>query len=198
VQVREEFDKLAHGTRISSVPIYGGKPIRGQIAKLQRGADAVIGTPGRVIDLIGRGSSICVQFKLSCWTKPIECSISASDPISKKSSAAAPRIDRRCCSAPPSPRRSSAWPNLHARPTGNGFLADKNKGRDDRAVLFHSRHERKFELLVQLLKRDKPRASRLFSVEQNAGTEKHSSPAFEDLSRRRLMTAIWCKAPATV
>src|SRR4051812_25457286 len=56
VQVREEFDKLAHGTRISSVPIYGGKPIRGQVAKLERGADVIIGTPGRVIDLIGRGA----------------------------------------------------------------------------------------------------------------------------------------------
>jgi ATP-dependent RNA helicase DeaD len=38
------------------VPIYGGKPIRGQVAKLQHGADVVIGTPGRVIDLIGRGA----------------------------------------------------------------------------------------------------------------------------------------------
>ena len=56
VQVRDEFDKLAHGRHVASVPIYGGKPIRGQIAKLQRGADVVIGTPGRVIDLIGRGS----------------------------------------------------------------------------------------------------------------------------------------------
>ena len=28
VQVREEFEKLAYGTRLSCVPIYGGKPIR--------------------------------------------------------------------------------------------------------------------------------------------------------------------------
>src|SRR4029079_16291698 len=53
VQVRDEFEKLAHGRKLSSVPIYGGKPIRGQIAKLERGADVVIGTPGRVIALIG-------------------------------------------------------------------------------------------------------------------------------------------------
>ena len=56
VQVRDEFEKLAHGRRVSCVPIYGGKPIRGQVAKLQQGADVVVGTPGRVIDLIGRGS----------------------------------------------------------------------------------------------------------------------------------------------
>ena len=29
VQVRDEFDKLAHGSRLIGVPIYGGKPIRG-------------------------------------------------------------------------------------------------------------------------------------------------------------------------
>src|SRR6185312_9170646 len=43
VQVRDEFEKLAHGRRLSCVPIYGGKPIKGQISKLQRGADVVIG-----------------------------------------------------------------------------------------------------------------------------------------------------------
>jgi ATP-dependent RNA helicase DeaD len=56
VQVRDEFEKLAHGRRVSTVPVYGGKPIRGQLAKLQRGADVVIGTPGRILDHIGRGS----------------------------------------------------------------------------------------------------------------------------------------------
>ena len=56
VQVREEIEKLSHGRRTSCVPVYGGKPIRGQISKLQQGADVVVGTPGRVLDLIGRGS----------------------------------------------------------------------------------------------------------------------------------------------
>src|SRR5688572_18918947 len=56
VQVRDEFDKLAHGRRVSCVPIYGGKPIKGQIAKLRQGADVVVGTPGRVLDHLGRGS----------------------------------------------------------------------------------------------------------------------------------------------
>jgi ATP-dependent RNA helicase DeaD len=56
VQVRDEFEKLAHGRRVACVPLYGGKPIRGQIAKLQRGAEVIIGTPGRVLDHLGRGS----------------------------------------------------------------------------------------------------------------------------------------------
>jgi ATP-dependent RNA helicase DeaD len=56
VQVRDEIDKLAHGRRVHCVPIYGGKPIRSQTSKLQKGADVVVGTPGRVLDLLGRGA----------------------------------------------------------------------------------------------------------------------------------------------
>jgi ATP-dependent RNA helicase DeaD len=56
VQVREEVVKLAHGRKIHSVAVYGGKPIRGQIEKLSRGVDVVIGTPGRVLDHMARGT----------------------------------------------------------------------------------------------------------------------------------------------
>ena len=56
VQVREEFVKLAHGRKVHSVAVYGGKPIRGQIDKLSRGVEIVIGTPGRVLDHLGRGT----------------------------------------------------------------------------------------------------------------------------------------------
>ncbi|HEX3997916.1 MAG TPA: DEAD/DEAH box helicase [Pirellulales bacterium] len=56
VQVREEAVKLSHGRKVHIVALYGGKPIRGQIEKLQRGADIVIGTPGRVLDHMGRGT----------------------------------------------------------------------------------------------------------------------------------------------
>jgi ATP-dependent RNA helicase DeaD len=56
VQVREEVVKLSHGRKIHSVAVYGGKPIRGQIEKLSRGAEIVIGTPGRVLDHMGRGT----------------------------------------------------------------------------------------------------------------------------------------------
>jgi ATP-dependent RNA helicase DeaD len=58
VQVREEVVKLAHGRKIHSVAVYGGKPIRGQIEKLQRGAEVVIGTPGRVLDHLSRGTLV--------------------------------------------------------------------------------------------------------------------------------------------
>ena len=56
VQVRDEVVKLSHGRRIHSVALYGGKPIRGQIDKLRRGVQVAIGTPGRVLDHMSRGT----------------------------------------------------------------------------------------------------------------------------------------------
>ena len=56
VQVRDEVEKLAHGQKARAVAIYGGKPIRGQIDRLQRGVEVVVGTPGRVLDHISRST----------------------------------------------------------------------------------------------------------------------------------------------
>ncbi|MHB1037012.1 MAG: DEAD/DEAH box helicase [Pirellulales bacterium] len=56
VQVHGEVVKLSHGRKVRSVAVYGGKPIRGQIDKLERGAEVIIGTPGRVLDHLARGT----------------------------------------------------------------------------------------------------------------------------------------------
>ena len=56
VQVRDEFAKLAQGRNIQIVAVYGGKPIRQQVDHLSRGAAVIVGTPGRVLDLISRGA----------------------------------------------------------------------------------------------------------------------------------------------
>jgi ATP-dependent RNA helicase DeaD len=58
VQVRDECVKLAAGRDTRIVAVYGGKPIRQQVDHLRRGAEIVVGTPGRVIDLMGRGALV--------------------------------------------------------------------------------------------------------------------------------------------
>ena len=58
VQVREEVIKLSAGRKVHPVALYGGKPIRSQIEKLKRGADVIIGTPGRVLDHMARGTLV--------------------------------------------------------------------------------------------------------------------------------------------
>ena len=57
VQVAEEVSKLAFFKRgVRELPIYGGQSYERQFQGLQRGAHIVIGTPGRVMDHMDRGT----------------------------------------------------------------------------------------------------------------------------------------------
>ncbi|QIG40305.1 DEAD/DEAH box helicase [Microbacterium sp. 4R-513] len=51
VQVYEDIDMLTQNRPTSVVAIYGGKAYEGQIEQLKAGAQIVVGTPGRLIDL---------------------------------------------------------------------------------------------------------------------------------------------------
>jgi len=54
-QIYEEAKKFCYCTGIRPVVVYGGVPIGVQAQELDRGADLVVGTPGRLVDLIERG-----------------------------------------------------------------------------------------------------------------------------------------------
>ena len=57
VQVAEEFGKLAFFKKgLMEVPIYGGQSYERQFRALAAGAQVVIGTPGRVMDHMERGT----------------------------------------------------------------------------------------------------------------------------------------------
>ena len=56
MQVSEAFFRYGKDMGAKCVPVYGGQPIFRQLQALDRGVNIVVGTPGRVIDHIGRGS----------------------------------------------------------------------------------------------------------------------------------------------
>jgi ATP-dependent RNA helicase DeaD len=56
LQVAGEMAKVGKHRGIQVAAIYGGQPIRGQIEQLERGVHIVVGTPGRVLDHLGRGT----------------------------------------------------------------------------------------------------------------------------------------------
>ena len=57
IQVAEALQKYAAKMKgFHVLPIYGGQDARGQIRQLERGVHVVVGTPGRVMDLIRRKS----------------------------------------------------------------------------------------------------------------------------------------------
>jgi superfamily II DNA/RNA helicase len=55
VQVHDVLTPLAKKLGLRSVAVYGGADIDRQVSKLRKGADVVIATPGRLIDLGDRG-----------------------------------------------------------------------------------------------------------------------------------------------
>jgi ATP-dependent RNA helicase DeaD len=172
VQVRDEFEKLAHGRRVSCVPVYGGKPIRGQISKLVRGAEVVVGTPGRVLDLIGRGALDLrsvgtvvldeADRMLDIGFRPDIEKILRRCPRERQtlllSATVAPPVERLARTYMHEPEVMDFSPKTKAVDTIEQFY-------------FTVDQERKFELLVRLLKREKPEQAIVF-CRTKRGTER--------------------------
>ncbi|CAL4891004.1 unnamed protein product [Urochloa decumbens] len=59
-QVEREF---LESSPLETLCVYGGSPINQQIRKLSYGVDVVIGTPGRVIDLLKRGALCLAEIR---------------------------------------------------------------------------------------------------------------------------------------
>jgi ATP-dependent RNA helicase RhlE len=55
-QIETEIGSLARFTRIRTAAIYGGVPLRSQIAALKQRPEIVVGCPGRILDLHGQGA----------------------------------------------------------------------------------------------------------------------------------------------
>ena len=56
IQVNDEIVRISRFKRFVSIPVYGGQPIDRQLRALRRGVDVVVGTPGRILDHINRGT----------------------------------------------------------------------------------------------------------------------------------------------
>jgi ATP-dependent RNA helicase DeaD len=56
IQVAQRISRFSKHTQLKILPVYGGESINKQIHALQRGVHIVVGTPGRVIDHLKRGT----------------------------------------------------------------------------------------------------------------------------------------------
>ena len=172
VQVRDEVEKLSFGRKIHSVALYGGKPLRGQLDKLKRGAEIVVGTPGRVLDHMGRGS-----LDLSgIWCVVLDeadrmLDIGFRPDIEK--------ILRRCpkdrqtlllSATVPPPIQRLAERYMVEPQVLNFSPKDLSVDTIDQ-YYFTVDHERKFELLVRLMVREQPKQAIIF-CRTKRGTDK--------------------------
>ncbi len=172
VQVRDEIAKLSHGRKVSCVAVYGGKPIRSQIEKLQRGCSVVVGTPGRVLDHMSRGtldlSSISVVVldeadrMLDIGFRPDIEKILRRCPKERQtlllSATVPPPIERLSKRYMNDPESMNLSPKVVAVDTIDQYY-------------FTVTGERKFDLLVRLIERENPRQAIIF-CRTKRGTEK--------------------------
>ncbi|HMT30970.1 MAG TPA: DEAD/DEAH box helicase, partial [Bacteroidia bacterium] len=55
VQISSDIEKFSAGIPgVHVVPVYGGASITGQMSQIRRGAQIIVATPGRLIDLLDR------------------------------------------------------------------------------------------------------------------------------------------------
>ena len=56
MQVTGEVERIGAGRSVQVCAVFGGQPIKRQLDRLARGVDVVVGTPGRVMDHMRRGT----------------------------------------------------------------------------------------------------------------------------------------------
>ncbi|MHA4740561.1 DEAD/DEAH box helicase [Dyadobacter sp. MSC1_007] len=55
IQIAEVFNSIAKHTRVKTFSVFGGVEQEPQIAKLEKGIDILVSTPGRMFDLVSQG-----------------------------------------------------------------------------------------------------------------------------------------------
>jgi ATP-dependent RNA helicase DeaD len=163
-QIVVELQKLAVGGPVSVCGTFGGEPIERQIRALQKGVDLVVGTPGRVLDHIERHTLYLrdiVHVVLDEADRMLDIGFR-------------PDIERILRKLP-QPRQTlllSATINADVRTLSRRYMFEPlevNLSRDEPSVetiqqfCITVEHDRKMELLVHLLKRDRPRQCIVFT-----------------------------------
>jgi ATP-dependent RNA helicase DeaD len=181
VQVKDEFEKLAHGSGIHCVAVYGGKPLKGQIDKLAKHPAVVVGTPGRVLDHMSRGTLRLDGLDIVTLDEADRMLDIGFRPDIEK-------ILRRCpegrqtlllSATVPPPVQKLATRYMHD-PEIMDFSTNELAVETIEQRYFTVDPTRKFDLLVKLLEREDPRQAIVF-CRTKRGTDK----VFERLARRR-------------
>jgi ATP-dependent RNA helicase DeaD len=172
VQVRDEVVKLAAGRKVHCVAVYGGKPIRQQMEKLRRGAQIVVGTPGRVLDHLARGTINLSRLSVVVLDEADRMLDIGFRPDIE-------RILKRCptsrqtllLSATVPPPIAKLAERYMRQPQTINFSPQEIAVETIEQFYFTVDPERKFDLLVRLLAREQPRQAIIF-CRTKRGTEK--------------------------
>jgi ATP-dependent RNA helicase DeaD len=180
VQVRDEAEKLAQGRHTRIVAVYGGKPIRQQIQKLQRGIDLVVGTPGRLLDHMQRGTISLATIRFAVLDEADRMLDIGFRPDIE-------RILRQCPKQRQTMLLSATVPPPVQRLAQRYMIDPENLDFSPQDITvetidqyyFTVEHSRKLELLLRLLKQEQPKQAIVF-----CRTKRQTDRVYEQLRRK--------------
>jgi ATP-dependent RNA helicase DeaD len=163
VQVSEEARKLAPSRYCRTVPIYGGQRFREQLAEMKKGLHIAVGTPGRVLDHLARGTLLLNRVRYVVLDEADRMLDIGFRPDIEK-------ILRRCPTARQTLLLSATLPPPVLRlaqrymrePLNINLSPEKVAVENVRQLYVTVDEERKFDLLLRIIDREKPRQCIIF------------------------------------
>jgi ATP-dependent RNA helicase DeaD len=163
VQVSEEARKLAPSRHCRAVPIYGGQRFREQLTSMKKGFSIAVGTPGRLLDHLSRGTLLLDRVRYVVLDEADRMLDIGFRPDIEK-------ILRRCPRARQTLLLSATLPppvlRLAQRYMNNPVNINLSPARvtveNIRQSFITVDEERKFDLLLRVIDREKPRQCIIF------------------------------------
>ncbi len=185
-QVAEEAKKLTPSKDCRTLAVYGGQGMRQQIAALQKGVAIVVGTPGRVIDHLGRGTLTFDQVRYAVLDEADRMLDIGFRPDIEK-------ILRRCPKARQTLLLSATLPppvlRLAQRYLNDPVHINLSPARvtveNIRQTYITVDEDRKFELLLKVIEREQPRQCIIFCERKRWADE-----VYRDLRRADKKVAV--------
>jgi ATP-dependent RNA helicase DeaD len=169
-----------HLPDVDVVPVYGGAPIVDQIAAISRGGQIVVGTPGRVLDLLRRGKMVLADCRMVVLDEADEMlSMGFIDDVRdilKRSPWG--RQTALFSATMPEPIRKLAEDELHSPEFVKVASKEITVDTIDQRVI-HAEPREKLDLLEQFLSETRPRCAIVFA-RTKIGTQRLA----DDLKRR--------------
>jgi ATP-dependent RNA helicase DeaD len=163
VQVCEEAKKLAPSRHFRVVPIYGGQRIGTQLSQMRQGYALAVGTPGRILDHLGRGSLTLDRVRYVVLDEADRMLDIGFRPDIEKILRRAPRQRQTLllsATLPPPVMRLAH--RYMVEPGHINITPEKPTVESIRQSYVSVDEERKFDLLVQVIKRERIRQCIIF------------------------------------
>jgi ATP-dependent RNA helicase DeaD len=163
VQVSEEARKLAPSRHCRAVPIYGGQRFREQLASMKKGFSIAVGTPGRILDHLSRGTLLLDRVRYVVLDEADRMLDIGFRPDIEKILRRCPRVRQTLLLSatlpPPVLRLAQRYMN---DPVHINLSPAKLTVENIRQSFITVDEERKFDLLLRVIEREKPRQCIIF------------------------------------